>query len=144
MTVTQREKKLASALRAVIILVVAVVLITASCLGAVWFVRQSTARTVLYRAKLTRLSAWSVSAERYGKAQPFSDHTGEGGFAGGVLDQVRELSGCEGAVRLLRTGESGYEIQELAYTENGFTAVYRAQGENGSWQVCESSVWITS
>lgn len=140
----EREERLAAMLRAVLVVGIVLALAAASYFPFSHFLRLSEARSVLYSAKLARLSAWSVSAECYGAGKPFSDFSAESGFAGETPERIRELCSCEGEFRLLQTDETGYEILCFSYTENGYTAVYRGTRQEGAWQVYRNSELIAS
>ena len=90
----EREERLAATLRAVLVVGIVLALAAAAYFPFSHFLRLSEARSVLYSAKLARLSAWSVSAES--------------GFAGETPERIRELCSCEGEFRLLQTDETGY------------------------------------
>lgn len=144
MNKSERENKRVSALRLVILLIAAALLAAAAWFSCSHFLELQDARTVLYRAKTARLAAWSVSAECYAGAEPFADGSTEDGFAPGIGEKVQELSGNQGRIRLLRTTEDGYGILELAYTENGMTALYLSEDGEEAWRVVRQSVLITS
>lgn len=141
---SEREKKLTSALRAIIAVAVIALLVAFTVFSALRIVEQHEARTVLYRAKTVRLAAWSVSAERYGTGAVFADFSTETGFAGDLAAQVLELSSCTGQVRLLRVAEDGYTVLELAYTEGDYTVLCRAEGEGFTWETVKRTAALTS
>ena len=139
-----REKRLASALRWLISLVVIAALISVTFFAFSYYVELSHARNALYQAKTVKLAAWVVATECYGKGSSFYDMGSESGFADGVYDEIVELSQCSGTVRLLRTKNNGYGIAEMSYTQNEFTVHYEFDGESEQWQVYKKSTYITA
>lgn len=140
---TEREEKLAAALRSVIIIFVMILIVAATALTFAYYLQQHQARTALETAKTVRLAAWSVSAEAYGSGSKFSDMSSETGFALGVPEKIRELSLCEGAFRLIRVSEKGYGIAEMAYSENGITVIYTNADGADTWRVFKQSALIS-
>ena len=88
---------------------------------------QSQSREALAQVKSARLAARIVSARCYAAGQPFADFTAEDGLCDGLQEDICELGGLQGTVRLIRTDANGYDIGCLVYQRGDLLAVYDAE-----------------
>ena len=113
----------------VIILAVVVVAVT----GTIRMMVQADAHTALGYAKNLRIGLVVLSTEAYAAGRPFTDSTRPGGVAEGLYQEVLLLTTVPGDFQLYQTGENGYGVEHLVYTEWNITVEYRAHPV--SWTV---------
>lgn len=101
--------------------------------GVLGLMVRADAQIALGNAKAVRMALHTVSIERYGAGLPFADPSQAGGVPAEVYREVLRLSKAPGDLWLLQTGEDGYDVAKLIYTEGAFTVTYTA--DPASWVV---------
>ncbi len=96
-------------------------------------VARADARVVAAQSKTVELAVLTVSAQCRADGTAFADQTGPGGFAEGIEERIRALSGCPGRVYLLQWDPESWRAVELLYVEDGFQALYRRTDDGASW-----------
>lgn len=118
-------------------LFITVISVLVLLIGVYWYVRRGECRHILKEAKTMQLAVRMTAIEYYGLNKKFADSETKNGFADGVTELLKEVSGCTGDVYLGSWNTDELMPERLVYIENGFLVDYVYSGGNGTWNVYE-------
>lgn len=107
------------------ILIAAFIIITISAVTVSignHYIQRADSRVVLQQGKAVLLAMQAIEADCYGQDKAFADQAGDGGFAEGIEQQIKELSGCPGEIYLLRWDAKEHRIIEFCYVQGSYAA----------------------
>ena len=112
-------------LRWALIAAIVAVLTATGCLVGLLVSRNAQTRTLLAQAEAVRTAAYAVALDCIADSQPFADQRGPFGFAPQVREEILALCGGEGELYLLQIDESGYNVEQFLYVQDGFAVHFR-------------------
>lgn len=118
-----------------IIILTVVFLLALISIGAIWFNQRETARRVLKEGKLMQLAVRMTALEYYGLNESVYDLNSVDGFADGVVDELRKVSGCNGEIYLISWDEESLLPVRLEYIKDGYVVDYVRAGKKDVWNV---------
>ncbi len=133
----KRHRWIRHGLTVLCILLLVVVLLAP---GALELLYRADARTALRNARSIRIALQVTATEKYGAGAPFADAAKQGGVAEGVYEDVLFLSKAPGEFWILKTDETGYEVEAFLYQENEYTVWYHS--ETGRYTVYHDRLLI--
>lgn len=95
-----------------VILAILATVLTPTMLG---WIDRAKEKQILLEARNIQIAAMSIAAEEYAAPEPDRAEI--------TIDRVSELSGTEGIITKLTFSED-FEIEEIVYVHDGFTAVF--------------------
>lgn len=95
-----------------VILAILATVLTPTMLG---WIDRAKEKQILLEARNIQIAAMSVAAEEYAAPDPDRDEI--------TVDRVLSLAGAEGTITRM-TFDADFEIEEIVYVHDGFTAVF--------------------
>lgn len=99
----------------IVVMVILAILATVLTPAMLGWIDRAKEKQILLEARNIQIAAMSVAAEEYGIVDPDPDEL--------TIDRVSDLSGVEGTITKL-TFSSDFEVEEIVYVNDGFTAVF--------------------